>query len=65
VIDFCAVEEQHLIGFGHRIVAVEVAHVDAAVRENQVRGVRVLFIALMSAFATADNVPDREGLRIQ
>ena len=59
------VEEQHLVRFGDRVVASQMAHVDASVREDQVRGARALFGALVATAAVAGYIANSDDLRVQ
>jgi hypothetical protein len=40
---FKSVEKQDLVCFAYRLILSDVAHVDASVRKNQLRGSRALF----------------------
>src|SRR5262249_8923392 len=64
-VTFSAVEEQPLIRFGYRRLASQMAHIDAAIGEHQMRRPRTLLGALVSAIATANHVADRDGLGSQ
>ena len=50
------IEEQHVVGIGHRLVAAHVAQVHAAIRKHEVRVRGAFFSAAMPAGATAIHV---------
>jgi hypothetical protein len=62
---FAGVEEQNLIGLGYGLVTRKMADVEAAIRKHQFCGSRALFRTLVTAAATALNIPDDNGLRFQ
>src|SRR5690349_550479 len=59
------VEEQDLVRLGDRVVAAEMAHVDAAIREDHVQRGRELLRALVPAQALAPDVADDDAGRLQ
>ena len=62
---FVRVEEEYLVRFGDRIVSTEVPHVEAAIREHHVSGVRGFLFAAMPAAALALDISDGDELRFQ
>ena len=53
------IEEQHVVGVGHRLVAAHVAQVHAAIRKHEVRVRGALFSAAMTAGAAAIHTTHR------
>ena len=64
-ITLVGIEEQHLIGLGHRIIAADMPHEDAAIGIDEARLVSAFLVALMAAAAIADDVTNGDGLRLQ
>src|SRR6188472_1876741 len=59
------VEEHHLVAFRDRLVATDVAHVDAAIREHQEGGLRTFQGTAMPATAVADDIANVRGRSVE
>src|SRR5262249_55946758 len=60
-----SIEEQHLVGFGNRLIMSNMPHVNAAIGKHEMRIGGVLFVAQMSTTALAIDILDRNGLSLQ
>jgi len=60
-ISFAAIEENHLIGLGHRVAPTHMAHKNAAIRISQARRMRAFFSAPVGTCPVADDVPKSDG----
>lgn len=71
LVRFEGVKKEQLIRFGHRLIAVEMAHEDAAIGKYELRRGRTLLGALRAAATDARSVPDgddrgfEEGLDVE
>ena len=59
------IEEQHLIGFGHGLIATQMTHEHAAIREDEV-GERGAFLsAQLAAAPVAARIANGDAARLQ
>jgi hypothetical protein len=65
LVSLAGVEKKYVVGIGHSLIAADVPHVHAAIREYQLRDRRTFFRAAMTARTAAADVSQRYGIRIQ
>src|SRR5712671_1567400 len=65
LIALTGVEEKYMVRIGHRLIAADVPHVNAAIGEHEMRGRGAFFRAPMTARTAAADVSQRYGIRIQ
>jgi hypothetical protein len=58
VVVFVGVEKQHLVGFGDRLVMPQMAHVNTAIRKNQLSRGGALCLTLLPVAALAAHLCD-------
>jgi len=64
-VTFPGIEEQHLIGLGNCIIAADMAHINAAIGEDQARISCAFLLGPVAAGTTANHVLDREDRRAE
>jgi len=60
-----AVEEDDLIGLGDNVILADMPLEDAAIGVDEACLVSAFLVALVSAFAIADDIADHDGFRLQ
>jgi hypothetical protein len=65
LIALAGVEEKYMVRIGHRLIAADVPHVNAAIGEHELRGGGAFFRAAMTAHTAAADVAQRYVIRKQ